>query len=104
MRARLAVFVLTTALLLRAQPAHAAAEPGGIVGYVVDQAGMPITGAKVVVTADAPARQRATYTNDEGFFRMSGLPAGVLAMVVTAPWFVAYRPPPFVLQPQTLEV
>lgn len=71
-------------------------EPAGdaqIVGYVLDQNGMPLKGVKVAVRVEGQAvraegqavRANARYSGNEGVFSFSGLSPGTYEVVATAP-------------------
>ncbi len=57
-----------------------------IEGYVYDQTGTPIKGIKVTVRSPAlSGGAKVAYTNDEGFYRIVGLPPGTFEIIATAP-------------------
>src|SRR5260370_42429882 len=67
-----------------------AQEAGGgpsVRGTVLDQSGNPIEKAAVVVKNEAAKATSSATTNAEGRFEVSGLPAGVYTVEVSAPGF-----------------
>ncbi len=64
---------------------------GAIVGNVMDQAGNPVKGVKIVVKSDTQiGGQKTAYTNDEGFFRIIQLEPGEFEIHATAPGLAPY--------------
>ncbi len=84
-KARLLVAVV--ALLSVPSLAHAqGGASGSIVGYVFDEAGMPLKGVKL--TASSPTQIggfKNAYTNDEGSFRIPSLAPGTFELRASAP-------------------
>lgn len=58
----------------------------GILGFVYDQTGQPIRGVKVTAASPTLVGGRKTaYSNDEGAYRLPGLPPGIYEVRATAP-------------------
>lgn len=70
-------------------PANAQTIYGALTGQVVDEAGGAIPGATVTATHIGTNASRTVNTNDEGLYRIAGLPVGVYSMRVTATNFSA---------------
>ena len=68
-------------------PLWAAEQPGSISGYVRDLAGAPQMGAVVEILGSAIAGRKA-FTDDTGFYSVSGLLPGVYSLRVSAPSFL----------------
>ena len=81
--AALAVLVFLVCGLLVA-PAAVSAQTiyGAITGQVVDQTGAAVAGATVTVRSPATGVTRTAQTNDEGLYRVAGLPIGVYSVRV----------------------
>jgi len=83
---------LGVSLLALAAPAMAQqGDSGAIVGYVVDQTGVPLKGVKV--TALSPTQiggVKTAYTNDEGYFRIPQLQPGDFEVRASAPKMASY--------------
>ncbi|MGE0131813.1 MAG: carboxypeptidase regulatory-like domain-containing protein [Blastocatellales bacterium] len=62
-----------------------------ISGFVKDQAGGVISGAKVTVKSDARAFERSATTNAEGYFVITQLPPGLYTVTVEASGFKLYQ-------------
>jgi hypothetical protein len=62
-----------------------------ISGFVKDQAGGIISGAKVTVKSDARAFERSATTNGEGYFVITQLPPGLYTVKVEASGFKQYQ-------------
>lgn len=84
MRARLALALLS-ALLVSASPL-AGAEPGGIRGRVLDEAGEPAYGATVTVT-DVSGRTQSASAGAAGNYAFAGLEPGPYRVTATLPGF-----------------
>lgn len=54
-----------------------------IEGTVTDANGAVVAGAEVKVSGTSLAAERATTTNEEGFYRLAALPAGTYTLTVT---------------------
>src|SRR5213075_3212059 len=66
-------------------------DSGAIVGYVVDQTGVPLKGVKV--TAHSPTQiggTKTAYSNDEGYFRIPQLSPGEFEIRAAAPKMTTY--------------
>jgi hypothetical protein len=64
---------------------------GSMVGHVFDQAGQPLRGVKI--TARSPTQiggTKASYTDDEGYFRFPALAPGKFELVASAPKMKTY--------------
>ena len=62
-----------------------------ITGYVKDQAGAAVAGAKVTVKSDTRAFERNTIANSEGYYVISSLPPGNYSVSVEANGFKAFK-------------
>ena len=62
-----------------------------ISGFVKDQAGGVISGAKVTVKSDTRAFERSATTNAEGYFVITQLPPGLYTVKVEASGFKQYQ-------------
>src|SRR4029453_15924584 len=58
-----------------------------IQGTVTDTNGAVVAGAEVKATGSTVAAERTVTTNDEGFYRLTALPAGTYTLTVTAKGF-----------------
>ena len=58
-----------------------------IEGTVTDANGAVVAGAEVKVSGTSLAAERATTTNEEGFYRLAALPAGTYTLTVTRTGF-----------------
>src|ERR1700731_4267004 len=58
-----------------------------LTGTVLDQAGKAVPSATVVVRNESATAARTVKTSDEGRFSVTGLPAGVYTIDVSAPGF-----------------
>ncbi|MCC7070522.1 MAG: TonB-dependent receptor [Deltaproteobacteria bacterium] len=78
-------FALLVGLL--ALPANAA-QTGELQGYVVDDSGLPITGARVILTSPQMiGGEKVQVTDADGRFRYSELDPGVYTVVISHPSF-----------------
>lgn len=78
-------FALLLGLL--ALPANAA-QTGELQGYVVDDSGLPITGARVILTSPQMiGGEKVQVTDADGRFRFSELDPGVYTVVISHPSF-----------------
>ena len=77
------------ALLAASGPVRLWAQQAGstLAGNVLDQAGNSVPNAAVVVKNDATNVSKNTTTNADGHFEVTGLPAGVYTVEVSAPGF-----------------
>lgn len=66
------LFVLVTVSLTHGQTIN-----GNITGSIVDQQGATLPGATVTATNAETGFSRTTTTNDDGAYRISGLPVGI---------------------------
>jgi outer membrane receptor protein involved in Fe transport len=77
MRNRLVPLVAVLALVFAfTAPAWAQTINGNVVGSVTDEQGAAVPGANVTVTNVATGAERTATTNEEGFYRVAGLPVG----------------------------
>ena len=84
------VFMMALIALLAASgPVRLWAQQAGstLAGNVLDQAGNSVPNAAVVVKNDAANVSKNTTTNADGHFEVTGLPAGVYTVEVSAPGF-----------------
>jgi hypothetical protein len=58
-----------------------------IEGTVTDANGAVVAGAEVKVSGTTLAAERATTTNEEGFYRVAALPAGIYTLTITRTGF-----------------
>lgn len=75
-------------LFVMALGATASAQSGKISGYVRSATGVPQMGATVEVAAGANIPAQTAYTNNQGFFVLSGLLPGRYNVKVSAPAFL----------------
>lgn len=75
---RIVIPWLWTAILsaIAATPAAARIGTGAFVGYIVDQAGVPVPGASVTLTAASTRRTRTAITGEDGTYSIPGLAPG----------------------------
>lgn len=71
--------------------AFAQSDNATISGYVKDQAGASVAGAKVVVKSDTRAFERSAVANSEGYYVISSLPPGNYSISVEANGFKAFK-------------
>src|ERR671939_535046 len=77
MRKRLLPLVAVLACVFAfTAPAWAQTINGNIVGTVTDEQGAAVPGATVTVTNVATGAERTGTTNEEGLYRVAGLPVG----------------------------
>ena len=69
---------------------------GSIAGTVLDTSGAAVVGATVTVTNGPTVTQTAT-TDDQGGYKVTGLPAGTYTVTVDAPGFKTFQVKGFVL-------
>jgi hypothetical protein len=65
-----------------------AGQLGTISGYVKDSSGVPQMGAMVQLLGSSTAAAATAFTDPRGFYSVSGLPAGVYEVKVSAPSFL----------------
>lgn len=63
---------------------------GGIVGQVVDPAGLAVPGAEVTVVNEGTALRRTAITDETGNFVLNFLPVGTYTVTVRMPGFKTY--------------
>ena len=83
--------LLATLLLAFAITGFAQSDNTQISGFVKDQAGGVISGAKVTVKSDTRAFERSGATNAEGYFVITQLPSGLYTVTVEASGFKLYQ-------------
>src|ERR1700749_2803823 len=77
MRTRLLPLVALLAFVFAfTAPAWAQTINGNIVGTVTDEQGAAVPGATITVTNVATGAERTAMTNEEGLYRIAGLPVG----------------------------
>lgn len=83
------LFALIVVWLSLTLPGAAGAQTiyGSISGVVTDQAGAAAAGAKIVATHLATGAVREAATNEEGLYRIAGLPIGVYSVKVVMTGF-----------------
>lgn len=69
---------------------------GSIAGTVVDTSGAVVVGVTVTIT-NPQGVSLTVVTDDQGTYRMPGLPAGTYSISISAPGFKVFQAPPFVL-------
>jgi len=90
--------LLVFALILTqwAIPASAASRPdtitGTLIGRVIDQAGAPMPGVRIIVTNQDTGNQRATLTNADGRYQLTFLPLGIYSIDAAKDGFVVTKP------------
>src|SRR5262245_65956249 len=62
-----------------------------ISGFVKDQAGSVVSGAKVTIKSDTRAFERSATTNAEGYFVITQLPPGLYTVKIEASGFKQYQ-------------
>src|SRR5438093_11820205 len=85
----MSILFILALLLWAVAPASAQAQGGNnraIEGMVLDPQGLPVTGARITLTARQGSTQR-TIVNTTDRFRLDGLPAGVYDVRVEADGF-----------------
>jgi outer membrane receptor protein involved in Fe transport len=78
-------FIVLALLLCGALPAGAAQAQtinGSISGVVTDQQGAAVSGARITATNAATGAAREAFTNQEGLYRIAGLPIGAYSVKV----------------------
>jgi len=89
-------FIVLALLLCGVLPAGVAQAQtinGSISGVVTDQQGAAVSGARITATNAATGAARAAFTNQEGLYRIAGLPIGAYSVKVEQTGF----------QPQLIE-
>jgi iron complex outermembrane receptor protein len=78
--------LLLALTVITIEPGAAQAPAGGQVrGRVLDQSGLAMPGADVLLAGDPAADPRRTVTDDEGRFVFAGVPTGTYTVTVTFP-------------------
>jgi hypothetical protein len=76
------------------------AQPGSIAGTVTDVKNDVLSGATVVLQGPAPGDRRTVVTNDNGFFQLQGVKAGVpYHVIIRAKGFADWTSPVVTLSP-----
>jgi hypothetical protein len=75
------------------------AEPGHIIGTVLDTNGETLSGATIVLKGTAPSEPRKSMSDENGFFEFKQVDPGNYLVTVTAPDFADWTSPSFVLNP-----
>ena len=83
----LARFMMCGLFLLLAVGAANAQFKAGVQGTVTDTAGGLVPGAKITLTNIETGKTQETNSNDDGFFRLSGLPPGKYKLAVEKPGY-----------------
>ncbi len=85
MRTRIVIFAVGICLAFSGR-VLAQGDSGSIVGNVFDQTGNPIKGVKIVAKSDTQiGGSKTSYSNDEGYFRLTQLAPGAFEVAATAP-------------------
>ena len=84
-----ALLVFLAALTLPLVPVHGSG--GRIEGKVTDPKGAAVAGASVTVTDEINNQTSTALTDQQGHFKIEGLPAGVYAVVISATGFSEAR-------------
>ena len=79
--------ILTSAILLVSNFAHAQTFRGTILGTVIDSTGAAIPGAQVVVKNQGTSQTRTTTSGDAGTYTVPELPVGQYAVTVSKEGF-----------------
>src|SRR5918993_4492327 len=81
-------FSFILALLLLVTPLMVVRAAGGqLTGVVTDPKGALVTGATVTATAPATNQKFTATTDQQGRYKIEGLPAGVYVVTITAAGF-----------------
>jgi hypothetical protein len=80
-----ALLVLLATLMVSMIVAHSAG--GGIEGKVTDSKGAAVAGASVTITTEANPQRFTGVTDNEGHYKVEGLPPGTYTVVISAPGF-----------------
>lgn len=83
--------VVATLWLALSLTAFAQSDNASITGYVKDQAGAAVAGAKVTIKNETRAFERNTTANGEGYFVITSLPPGIYSITIEANGFKAYK-------------
>ncbi len=83
--------LLATLLLAISITGFAQSDNTQISGFIKDQAGGVISGAKVTLKSDTRAFERSATTNSEGYFVITQLPPGLYTVTVEASGFKQYQ-------------
>ena len=75
--------LMALALLLCASLAFSQVGMGELKGYVVDEQGAAVVGAKLTLTSPALMGERTAESNESGFYRFINLPPGVYTLTVS---------------------
>lgn len=78
-------------LLLAAGTAYAQISTGTITAIIHDPSGLPVAGAKAMLTQPATGRERESLTNDRGEVNIGGLDAGVYNLRISAAGFKQFQ-------------
>ncbi len=90
---------LAVALFLTfAWPAFPQRATASVAGSIVDATQAPVPGARVVARNLSTAVERATTSNELGFYALTALPAGPYSITVSREGFSAHTVPELVLQ------
>ena len=83
--------MLAAMLLALSTAGFAQSDLTSLSGFVKDQAGAAVAGAKVTVKSETKALERVATTNSEGYFVITQLPADFYTVVVEANGFKQYQ-------------
>ena len=83
--------LVATLWLALSLTAFAQSDNASISGYVKDQAGAAVAGAKVTIKNETRAFERNTTANGEGYFVVTNLPPGNYTITIEANGFKAYK-------------
>lgn len=85
---------LSLSVLVRAQaPQASEAQPGGIMGTVIDVNSDAVAGATVALVSPESADRHAVVTADNGFFKFEDVKPGTYTLTVSAEGFTDSTPP-----------
>lgn len=85
------VVIIVLLFVCTVSPAFSAERPGFIEGVVRSQDGLPIAGARLVLTSTVRVRQMNAVSDVDGRYRFPGLPAGEYHLDVSAPLYRSGR-------------
>jgi Carboxypeptidase regulatory-like domain len=94
----LAVAAITAPLAAQDTTAPAA-EPGQIIGTVIDTNGDTLSGATVALQASGPTETRKAVSDGNGFFEFKQVDPGTYRVTISAADFADWTSPDFVLNP-----
>jgi hypothetical protein len=93
-RRALQITILCAGAVAAQQPAAETkpVESRAITGRVVNESGQPLQGASVVAGFAGSTNAQRTSTNNEGYFKLQGLDAGLYRLFANRPGYVSEPP------------